>query len=113
MNVTYVKMDQETKPFYSSTSGISALRSMFIISPKCRSCSGLRYKLPGEFVLESIEKFAVVGDILPLDDIDRLAACVALDLVESGSTNVGDDGEVEFEWERDCGLEYGSEPVTR
>ena len=41
------------------------------MSPKWRSCSGRKFKLPGELVM--IEKLAVVGEIFPADDADLFA----------------------------------------
>ena len=41
------------------------------MSPKWRSCSGRRFKLPGELVM--IEKLAVVGEMFPADDADLFA----------------------------------------
>ena len=41
------------------------------MSPKCRSCSGRRFRLPGEPVV--IEKLTVVGEMFPADDTDLSA----------------------------------------
>ena len=42
------------------------------MSPRWRSCSGRRLRLPGEPVV--IEKLAVVGDTFPADETDLFAA---------------------------------------
>ena len=42
------------------------------MSPRWRSCSGRRFRLPGELVM--MEKLAVVGEMLPADDDTDLFA---------------------------------------
>ena len=56
----------------SSNSKPSASRSSGGMSPRWRSCSGRRFRLPGELVM--IEKLAVVGEIFPADDETDLFA---------------------------------------
>jgi hypothetical protein len=55
----------------SSPSPVPYPRSKVIMSPRCISCSGRKHRLPGEPVISVMEKFAVVGETFPAEDIDR------------------------------------------
>ena len=64
----------------------SASRSSGGMSPRWRSCSGRRFRLPGELVM--MEKLAVVGEMLPADDDTDLFATWLYPLRDEGPLGI-------------------------